>query len=134
MCRWSLGGATHLQVPGPLQQDMYTNSAPVLQHGVELGKRTWKVFLDTLSWTTDDVDRVICHQVGGPHRDNILKAIELSEERDFSTFAHLGNIATASPTITPAIADAREILVAGHRVAFLGIGSGLNCLMLGWEW
>ncbi|MCZ6787275.1 MAG: 3-oxoacyl-ACP synthase III [Planctomycetota bacterium] len=134
LCRWSLGGATHLQVPGPLQQDMYTDSAPVLQHGVELGKRNWRVFLDTLGWTTDDVDRVICHQVGGPHRDNILRALGLSEERDFSTFAHLGNIGTVSLPITAAIADEREILVTGHRVAFLGIGSGLNCLMLGWEW
>ncbi len=113
---------------------MYTDSAPVLQHGVELGKRNWRVFLDTLGWTTDDVDRVICHQVGGPHRDNILRALGLSEERDFSTFAHLGNIGTVSLPITAAIADERERLVAGHRVTFLGIGSGLNCLMLGWEW
>ncbi len=25
-------------------------------------------------------------------------------------------------------------LKPGDRVAFLGIGSGLNCMMLGWEW
>jgi len=25
-------------------------------------------------------------------------------------------------------------LQTGQRVAFLGIGSGLNCMMLGWQW
>ena len=37
-------------------------------------------------------------------------------------------------TITAAIAHERGFLGAGQRVAFLGIGSGLNCLMLGVEW
>ena len=33
-----------------------------------------------------------------------------------------------------AIAEEREFLQPGDRVGFLGIGSGLNCLMLGLEW
>jgi hypothetical protein len=32
------------------------------------------------------------------------------------------------------IADEREFLEKGDKVAWLGIGSGLNCLMLGLEW
>ena len=36
--------------------------------------------------------------------------------------------------ITAALAEDREFLKPGDRVAFLGIGSGLNCLMLGIEW
>ena len=36
--------------------------------------------------------------------------------------------------ITAAIAEQRGFLQSGQRVAFLGIGSGLNCLMLGLEW
>ena len=31
-------------------------------------------------------------------------------------------------------AEDREVVQPGDRVAFLGIGSGLNCLMLGVEW
>jgi 3-oxoacyl-[acyl-carrier-protein] synthase-3 len=41
---------------------------------------------------------------------------------------------TVSLPLTAAIADERDILEAGDKVAFLGIGSGLNCLMLGMEW
>ena len=41
---------------------------------------------------------------------------------------------TVSLPLTAALAEEREILLPGDRVAFLGIGSGLNCLMLAVEW
>ena len=37
-------------------------------------------------------------------------------------------------SVTAAIADERGVLKPGQRVAFLGIGSGLNCMMMGVEW
>ena len=46
----------------------------------------------------------------------------------------LGNIGTVSLPITAAIAEERGFLEPGDRVGWLGIGSGLNCLMLGIEW
>ena len=42
--------------------------------------------------------------------------------------------AGAAAALTAAIAEDRGALRPGDRVAFLGIGSGLNCLMLGLEW
>ena len=41
---------------------------------------------------------------------------------------------TVSLPLTLAIAAEREEILPGERVALLGIGSGLNCLMLGVEW
>ena len=41
---------------------------------------------------------------------------------------------TVSLPLTAALAEDREFLEPGDRVAFLGIGSGLNCMMLGLEW
>ena len=55
-------------------------------------------------------------------------------EKDFSTFEYLGNIGTVSLPLTAALAEERNFLQPGDRVGFLGIGSGLNCLMLGIEW
>ncbi|MBW2648085.1 MAG: 3-oxoacyl-ACP synthase III, partial [Deltaproteobacteria bacterium] len=43
-------------------------------------------------------------------------------------------IGTVSLPITAAIASEREFLIKNDLVGFLGIGSGLNCLMLGIEW
>jgi 3-oxoacyl-[acyl-carrier-protein] synthase-3 len=77
---------------------------------------------------------VICHQVGSAHRKTVLDTIGVPLERDFSTFETLGNIGTVSVPITAAIAEEQGFLASGDRVALLGIGSGLNCLMLGIQW
>jgi 3-oxoacyl-[acyl-carrier-protein] synthase III len=101
---------------------------------VDLGLRTWKAFLSRLGWAAETIDKVICHQVGTPHRDTILKALGISRDKEFSTYEYLGNIGTVSLPLTAALAEEREFLLPGDRVGFLGIGSGLNCLMLGVEW
>ena len=132
LCRW--GVALGANPAEGLSQFMATDSVAVLKHGVELGTRTWKAFLSKLEWTADQVDKIICHQVGHGHRNTILKELGVAAEKDFSTFPYLGNIGTVSLPLTAALAEQRQFLKAGDRVGFLGIGSGLNCLMLGWEW
>jgi acyl-CoA:acyl-CoA alkyltransferase len=132
LCRW--GTEADPATPHSVSQFMTTDSVSVLKYGVELGTRTWKDFLHTLAWTPQDVDKIICHQVGSGHRNTILKMIEIPAEKDFCTYSYLGNIGTVSLPITAALADQRNFLKPGDRVGFLGIGSGLNCLMLGWEW
>lgn len=112
---------------------METDAVGTLHHGVALGTDAFQAFVSELDWPGGP-DRVICHQVGAPHRAAILSAMDIPVERDFSTFEHLGNIGTVSIPITAAIADERGELQRGQRVGFFGIGSGLNCLLLGLEW
>ena len=113
---------------------METDSVAVLQNGVKLGIDTFEAFRRQLEWSDDQPDKIICHQVGATHQRNILDAIGMDASRDFTTFQYLGNIGTVSLPITAAIASERNFLQPGNRVGFLGIGSGLNCLMLGIEW
>src|SRR5947209_18371674 len=113
---------------------METHAGEVLEYGVELGSRTWAAFLSKFGWRADYLDKVICHQVGAGHRDAVLAALGIAPEKDYSTFPFLGNIGTVSLPLTAALAEEREFLRPGDRVGFLGIGSGLNCLMLGVEW
>ena len=122
------------KLPKALTQFMSTDSVAVLKHGVELGLNTWRSFLTNLGWARDEVDKIICHQVGSGHRDTILKELGIPPEKDYSTYKYLGNIGTVSLPLTAAMADQRGFLLRGDRVGFMGIGSGLNCLMLGWEW
>lgn len=129
LCRW--GPDTGIPSSAPMV--MATDAAAVLEHGVALGVRTWQAFRRELGWS-DPPDRIICHQVGAWHRDAVLKALDYPPERDYSTFEYLGNIGTVSLPITAAIAAERGFLEPGQRVAFCGIGSGLNCLILGLEW
>lgn len=133
LCRWGIEALKPL-APHHFLQFTSTDSAAVLTHGVELGIRTWQAFLRKLGWVKERIDRVICHQVGASHRDTILKALGIAPDKDFSTFPYLGNIGTVSLPLTAALAEDRDVLREGDQVAFLGIGSGLNCLMLGVRW
>jgi len=130
LCRWSYAESG----PGARPMHMRTDATAVLEHGVALGRETWYAFLEDAGWRVEDVDRTICHQVGAPHRETVLKLMGVPPEKDFQTFEFLGNIGTVSLPITAAIAEERGFLERGHRVAMCGIGSGLNCMILGVEW
>lgn len=113
---------------------MSTDATAVLKHGVALGKATWDAFLQELSLAPSGVNKVICHQVGGAHKKSVLEAMGIPEEKDFSTYQYLGNMGTAALPTAAAIAGERDFLAPGDTVAFLGIGSGLNTIMLAIEW
>jgi acyl-CoA:acyl-CoA alkyltransferase len=133
LCRWGIESAGS-NGSMAYRQFTATDAAAVQSHGVELGTQTWRAFLRELGWPADAVDKVICHQVGASHRDTILKRLGIPDEKDFPTFPYLGNMGTVSLPLTAGLAEDRGFLENGDRVAFLGIGSGLNCLMLGLEW
>lgn len=135
LCRWGIEPAPANGTPVQhFHQFTSTDSAGILSHGVDLGIRTWNSFLRELGWNKAEVDKVICHQVGASHRESILKSLAIPDSKDFPTYPFLGNMGTVSLPLTAALAEDREFLNQGDRVAFLGIGSGLNCLMLGVEW
>ncbi len=116
---------------GPL---MNTDSEALLLAGNELAARNFEGLLETLSWKRESIDRIVTHQVGSAHRKLLLETLELDKSRDYSTFEILGNTGSAALPMTMSIALDAGFITAGQRLALLGIGSGLNCLMLGLEW
>lgn len=130
LCRWGIKSDS----PENHTPYMETDAVAVMKHGVELGKRTWAAFAKELDLTADKIDKVICHQVGEAHQKLILQTIGIAPDKDFTTFEFLGNMGTVSLPITAAIAKERDFLLPGDFVGFLGIGSGLNCMMLGIQW
>lgn len=130
LCLWGMSP----DGKGNFTQFMSTDGVKVMNYGVNLGLRTWEAFLPEVGWSSDQVDMVICHQVGSAHQSAILKALDIPADKDFTTYEFLGNMGTVSLPLTMALADEREMLLPGDRVGLLGIGSGLNCLMLGVEW
>ncbi len=134
LCRWGIEAIKPLLGATQFRQFTATDSAAVLNHGVELGLKTWQAFLNKIGWLRSQIDKVICHQVGSSHQRLILQTLGIAQDKDFSTFPYLGNMGTVSLPLTAALAEDRDFLRPGDRVAFLGIGSGLNCLMLGLEW
>ena len=85
-------------------------------------------------WDETTPDCIITHQVGRAHRNRLYEALNLDTDRDFSSFETLGNVGSVSLPATCAIAAERGAIRSGDRVALLGIGSGLSCMMLAMQW
>ncbi|OGK09267.1 MAG: 3-oxoacyl-ACP synthase III [Candidatus Riflebacteria bacterium GWC2_50_8] len=130
MCRW---GADQ-RIPARAPQMMETNAIGMLRHGGDLIRKVGEAFWREVNWTGEQLDKIIMHQVASANRDAILNNLGLPLEKDFSTFQFLGNMGTVSLPVTAAIAMERGILEKHQKVGFVGIGSGLNSMMLGWEW
>ena len=137
LCRWGLEAHPGSQANGAessLREFASTDGPAVLEHGVALGARTWNLFLEEMEWPVEDVDRTVGHQVGSAHREAMLRTMGISPDHDFVTYEYLGNTGTAALPLAAALAQERGFIEPGHRVGLLGIGSGLNCMMLGVDW
>jgi len=113
---------------------MNTDSETLLVAGCRLAAETWTLTKEELGWTNDSVDRCFTHQVGVAHRDRLYELLDLDPSLDFPTLEFLGNVGSASLPSTMAIGIDKNRTSPGERMAMLGIGSGLNCIMLGVQW
>jgi 3-oxoacyl-[acyl-carrier-protein] synthase III len=117
-----------------ISPDMDTKSTELLKNGARLAPYTWEAMKQELEWQNPDVDRFFTHQVSAVHSRLLFKTLELDKAKDFSTVEYLGNIGSASLPITMAIGIDQGCLSPGDKIAMMGIGSGIVCLMLGLEW
>lgn len=117
-----------------MQPLMDTDSERLMAEGIHAGAAALAKL--RAEWCADDanIDKTVCHQVGSRHRDAMLRALQLNLETDCVTFPWLGNTGSVALPLTVAHAVQRRQLRAGDRVALLGIGSGINSVMLGTTW
>ena len=113
---------------------MATDSEELLHRGVETACDTWELFCQKPGWRKQDIDRFFCHQVGSAHAKLLFEKLHLQPEKNFQTLATLGNVGSVSAPITMAMAMEQGVFRSGQKGALLGIGSGINCMMLGVEW
>lgn len=140
LCRWDVTRSQAPGTPGPLggpytlHESMRTDSVELLAQGVKLGTGCFEAFLDRMRWTRDEIAISIGHQVGKTHQDKILSALGLCTSKNHCTYPTLGNTGSAAVVLT--LADAIEAgrVNRGDKIALLGIGSGLNCMMIGVQW
>ncbi len=117
-----------------MQPRMATDSEVLMEQGIATGVATFADFLSETGWTVAEIDRVFCHQVGVAHRKQMLNALAIPEGRDFVTYPWLGNTGAVALPITLALGAEQGQVQPGDKTALLGIGSGINCLMLGIHW
>lgn len=113
---------------------MATDSEELLKRGVETAAHNWYDFLDELGWRADEIEHFFCHQVGSAHARLLFESLQINPQKNFETLSFWGNVGSVSAPLTMAIGLEKNVLQTGQKAALLGIGSGINCLMLGLEW
>lgn len=113
--------------------DMRTDSEALLHAGVALARECWERFRAASGWDNSTPDRVVTHQVGRRHAALLFEQLGLDPAKDCPSLERLGNVGSVSLPATLALAQLEGRVVPGHRVALLGIGSGLSSLMLAVE-
>jgi 3-oxoacyl-[acyl-carrier-protein] synthase-3 len=119
---------------------MRTNSTALLLEGMRVIATTWDIFKRELGWDNRSVDRLFTHQVSEKQRQIGLKTLGVGKGRtsdrdiDYPTLQYLGNVASVSAPISMAIANEEHFIEDGNRVCLLGVGSGINSVILGIQW
>ncbi|MEM9588105.1 MAG: 3-oxoacyl-ACP synthase III, partial [Planctomycetota bacterium] len=117
-----------------MQPLMDTDSERLMAEGIATGVTAFEALLAESGWSRPQIDRTACHQVGSRHRQSMLESLALPVERDSSTFGELGNTGSVALPLTVASAIDRGQLNPQDKVALLGIGSGINSVMLACQW
>ncbi len=112
---------------------MNTDSEMLLEAGLATGKETFDSLLEELQWTRNDIQRSVCHQVGGAHRRRMMETLQLDPANDYATFSEWGNTGSVALPIALARAVESGFWTDSTQGALLGIGSGVNSLMIGMQ-
>lgn len=130
----SLADTVHRNLCLGTPQQMLVHAQELLKAGLMLARQTWGMGQKLMGWNTGSLDFIVGHQVGSRHFKKLFEMFGLDQSRTFVTYPFLGNVGPASIPLTLALAVERGLIRPGYRLALMGIGSGLNCLMMEIEW
>lgn len=130
----SLADTVHRNLCLGSPQEMLVHAQELLKAGLMLARQTWGLGQKLLGWNAQNLDFIVGHQVGSKHFTRLFDLFGLDHSRTFVTYPFLGNVGPASIPLTLALAVERGLIHPGYRLGLMGIGSGLNCLMMEIEW
>ncbi len=113
---------------------MNTDSEQLLEAGLETGAESFEQLLQQVGWSRPEIDRTVCHQVGTVHRRRMLERLGLAIENDFCTFEEWGNTGSVALPTALGVGLSQNWFLPNSKLALLGIGSGLNSVMLAMDY
>ena len=112
-----------------MQPLMDTDSEQLMLEGVAAAEECFQRFMIAAPGGKP-LDKTICHQVGAAHRRLLLERLRIDAAQDFVTYPWLGNTGAAALPVSLAAAATAGHFSADDSIGLLGIGSGINVLML----
>jgi 3-oxoacyl-[acyl-carrier-protein] synthase-3 len=134
-----LGGAAraathHSRLCLGTHTEMKTDATTLLREGVDLAEKTFGATRAELGLAPDGVSEFVLHQVGKANHDALIHRLGLPQDRVLRLYPEHGNVGAAGVPFTLATAVERGRVKSGDTALLMGIGSGLNCTMLGVRW
>jgi len=115
---------------------MHTNSQELLSEGTKVVIQAWDRFQKVMpGWNEKTVDRIFTHQVSEPQRQKALKVLNMPLNGfDYPNLRTMGNTGSVAAPLCFAQGIADGILKDGDKVCLMGVGSGINSIILGIQW
>jgi len=113
---------------------MNTDSETLMSEGVATAKLAFDDFLPAVGWKKENIDRTFCHQVGKMHQQLLFETLGLDPAINFATLSYLGNTGSVALPTAAAIGLQTGFAQPGDNIVLLGIGSGINVVMLAVHW
>ncbi|MEE4195727.1 MAG: 3-oxoacyl-ACP synthase III [Anaerolineae bacterium] len=114
---------------------MKTNSQALLDGGTDVVMEAWDRFLKEMDWNKDEIAMLFTHQVSEPQRRKAMRTLKYPVNgKDYPILKHFGNCGAAAAPLAFAMGVEEGVLNEGDKVCLLGVGSGINSLILGVQW
>jgi len=117
-----------------MQPLMQTDSEKLMLEGIATAKPAFDELLPTIGWSWEMINGTFCHQVGKVHQRLLFETLGLEPKLNYATLPWLGNTGAVALPTAAAVGTQTGFAKPGDRVALMGIGSGINVIMLGVEW
>ena len=113
---------------------MITDPARLLQEGVRLAKNTWIDVQKEIDLRPSRTQEYALHQVGRANHDAVIQALGIPPNQAVRLYLDHGNVGSCGVPLSLAALVERKRITHASRVGLMGIGSGLNVMMLGVDW
>ena len=114
---------------------MIADAHGILVNGMPLVKRTWEKAREMIpGWGDDSIDLYIPHQTSTRQIQEVAQNLKITYRKIHLVLKKYGNAISAALPLT--LIDARENnrMKSGDHVALMGVGSGLNCMIMSTTW
>ena len=117
-----------------VNQDDNRSSKKLLTEGVALAKRTWKQVHSIVNLQPEWTKEYALHQVGRTNHDSVIQSLQIPPNKALRIYIDHGNVGACGVPLTLAKLIESQRVQNGDRIGLMGIGSGLNVMMLGVQW
>lgn len=130
----SIAATEHNHLCRASSDHMVTDAPKILEAGMDLTKKTYEKAQTELGWHTAHFDEFAIHQISKPHINMFLKVLGIESQKVITSFPEYGNMGPVSLPFNISKLEAAGRLIAGKRLAMIGAGSGLNCMVMDVQW